>query len=95
MLDTDNCILSSQCLDRTNLERIIFSQVNHVLRDRSLPTNTKMTSVMSAMKESIAGVSDTKKIKDLRHNIRDPHGAEANERMRTDHGTKIADPENW
>ncbi|KAF8507251.1 catalase-like domain-containing protein [Gautieria morchelliformis] len=39
---------------------------------------------------------ETAKIADLRHNTRyPPDSADAKERMRTDHGTKIADPENW
>lgn len=55
-----------------------------------------MTSVVSAVKDAVSAVSDTKKINDLRHNTRDPQGADANERiLRTDHGTKIAEPKNW
>lgn len=56
-----------------------------------------MTSVVSAVKDAVSAVSDTKKINDLRHNTREPYhgGADAKERMRTDHGTKIAEPENW
>lgn len=54
-----------------------------------------MTSVLSTVKQSVLATGETKKLDDLRHNISHPHGSDATEPMRSDHGTKIADPENW
>ena len=51
---------------------------------------TLMSTIASAVKEIVTG-TETQKTKDLRADTRKPDG----ERMRTDHGTAITDPENW
>ena len=50
-----------------------------------------MTSVLSAVKESVRGAKETKKVHDLRHETTEPRG----EAMCSDHGTRIGDTENW
>jgi len=51
------------------------------------------SSIARTVKDTVMGVADTKKIKDMNPYISDP--SRDNHAMTTDFGIKIQDPENW